>query len=148
MQVGSRVAVPVLLLSLLSGFTPAAGAKSQSAPPAPKPTSRLAARPPKPRYAEVGVERLARNPAAYRGRTFTLRGVVSAVAPKRQMFTVIDQKEYDSCRELSCSAYQIPITFTGALPETARSVLITGRLEQPQAGRYLMRASQVALAPR
>ncbi len=148
MQIGSRVVLPLLLLALLGGLTLTAGAPSQPVPPASKPATRLAARPPKPAYAEVGVERLARNPAAFRGRTFVLRGVVSAVAPQRQMFTVIDQKEYDSCRELGCSAYQIPITFTGALPETARSVLITGRLEQPQPGRYLMRASQVALAPR
>ncbi len=142
MQIGSKIAVPLFLLALLSGLTLPAGAQRQ--PEAPK--SKAGARPAKPTYAEVGVERLAKNPAAFRGRTFVLRGVVSAVAPKQQMFTVIDQKEYDSCRELGCSAYQIPITFTGALPETARSVLITGRLEQPQPGRYLMRASQVALA--
>ncbi len=148
MQIRSRAVLPLLLLALLSALVLPAGAQSQPAPSAPKPAPRLPARPPRPKYAEVGVERLAKNPAAFRGRTFILRGVVSAVAQKRQMFTVIDQKEYDSCRELGCAAYQIPITFTGALPETARSVLITGRLEQPQPGRYLMRASQVALAPR
>ncbi len=148
MRIRSRVARPLLLLALLGGLTPPAGAQSQPARPAPKPGTRLASRSPSPRYAEVGVERLARNPAAFGGRTFVLHGVVSAVAPKRRMFTVIDQKEYDSCRELGCSAYQIPVTFTGALPETARSVLVTGRLEQPQPGRYLMRASRVAPAPR
>ncbi len=144
MQTRSRIALPLLLLALLSGLTLPAGAQRQPAPP----TTQAGTGPAKPKYAEVGVERLAKNPGAFRGRTFVLRGVVSAVAPKRQMFTVIDQKEYDSCRELGCSAYQIPVTFTGALPETARSVLVTGHLEQPQPGRYLMRASRVAPAPR
>ena len=96
-------------------------------------------------YPKVGVAQLAKNPAAYRGRTFVLRGVVSGVVPKRRLFTLIDQKEYDSCRELDCSAYVVPVSFSGTLPDTAKSVLVTGRLEQPERGRYLVQASQVEL---
>ena len=96
-------------------------------------------------YPKVGVEQLAKNPAAFRGRTFVLRGVVSGVVSKRRLFTLIDQKEYDSCRELGCSAYVVPVMFSGTLPDTAKSVLVTGRLEQPERGRYLVQASQVEL---
>lgn len=96
-------------------------------------------------YPKVGVAQLAKNPTAFRGRTFVLRGVVSGVVPKRRLFTLIDQKEYDSCRELDCSAYVVPVSFSGTLPDTAKSVLVTGRLEQPERGRYLVQASQVEL---
>ncbi len=117
--------------------TPAHGTSSQ---PASAARDKAAAA-----YPKVGVEQLAKNPAAFRGRTFVLRGVVSGVVPKRRLFTLIDQKEYDSCRELGCSVYVVPVTFSGTLPDTAKSVLVTGRLEQPERGRYLVQASQVEL---
>ena len=92
---------------------------------------------------EIGVERLAKDPAAFNGRQITLRGVVADVAPQRRLFTVIDLTEYNACRELNCSSYEVPIAFSGALPETAQSVRIVGRLSQPAPGRYLVQAAKV-----
>ena len=94
---------------------------------------------------EVGVEQLAKNPSAHIGRTFVLRGVVSDVSGQDRLFTVIDQSEYQSCRELGCAAFEVPVAFAGTLPETAQAVLVTGRLEQPEPGRYRVRADRVEL---
>ena len=93
--------------------------------------------------AEIGVEQLAKDPTGFSGRAIALRGVVATATPDRHLFTVIDQSEYDSCKELSCSSYEVPVAFAGALPETARSVRIVGRLTQPEPGRYVVNASQI-----
>ena len=98
-------------------------------------------------HADLGVEQLATSPATYVGRPLSLRGVVATTASERQMFTVIDEAEYNSCRELGCAAYEVPISFAGALPETARVVRIAGRLTQLERGRYLVLAERVETLP-
>lgn len=97
--------------------------------------------------AELGVEQLAKSPAAYLGQSLRLRGVVASTAGERQLFTVIDEAEYKSCRELGCAAFEVPIAFAGALPETARTVRVAGRLEQSEPGRYVVRADSVETIP-
>ncbi len=93
--------------------------------------------------ADIAVEQLAKAPGGYAGRGITIRGVVSDVAPADKRFTVIDEAEYRSCRELGCAAYEVPVAFTGTLPETAQTVRIAGRLEQPEPGRFVVRAERV-----
>ncbi len=93
--------------------------------------------------AELAVETLAKDPAAYAGQTIVLRGVVSSVEGRQRMFTVIDEAEYQACRELGCAAYEVPVAFAGALPETATVVRVQGRLEQSEPGRYLVRAEHM-----
>ena len=93
--------------------------------------------------AELGVEQLAKSPEAYLGQSLRLRGVVASTAGERKLFTVIDEAEYKSCREFGCAAFEVPIAFAGALPETARIVRVAGRLEQPELGRYVVRADSV-----
>ncbi len=95
----------------------------------------------------LGVERLAKTPSDYATRPFKVRGVVSSVVARKGAFTLIDVEEYKSCRELDCAAYQVPVAFAGTLPDTAQTVLVTGRLEQPEPGRYLVRAEQVEREP-
>ena len=97
--------------------------------------------------AELGVEQLAKSPGAYVGQSLRLRGVVASTAGERHLFTVIDEAEYKSCRELGCAAFEVPIAFAGALPETARTVRVAGRLEQPEPGRYVVRADHVETIP-
>jgi hypothetical protein len=72
-----------------------------------------------------------------------LRGVVASAVDERDLFTVIDEAEYKSCRELGCAAFEVPIAFAGALPETARTVRVAGRLKQPEPGRYVVRTDSV-----
>lgn len=93
--------------------------------------------------AEIGVEQLAKSPGGFAGKGIMVRGVVSAIAADGHTFTVIDEAEYRSCRELGCAAYEVPIAFAGAMPETACTVRVAGRLEQPEPGRYVVRADRV-----
>ncbi len=96
--------------------------------------------------AELAVETLAKNPAAYAGQTIVLRGVVSSVEGRQRMFTVIDEAEYQACRELGCASYEVPVAFAGALPETAQVVRVRGRLERSEPGQYLVRAEHLEAA--
>lgn len=91
----------------------------------------------------LGIEQLAKAPSAYAGRALKIHGVVSSVVDEKGQFTLIDQAEYTACRELGCAAYEVPVAFAGTLPDTAQSVLVAGRLEEPEPGRYLVRADRV-----
>lgn len=93
--------------------------------------------------ADIGVEQLAKSPEGYAGRGITVRGVVSEIGSEGHMFTVIDEAEYRSCRELGCASYEVPVAFAGAMPETASAVRVSGRLEQSTPGRYIVRAERV-----
>ncbi len=97
--------------------------------------------------APLGVEQLAKAPSEFVTHSFKVRGVVSSVVARKGAFTLIDVEEYKSCRELDCAAYQVPVAFAGTLPDTAQIVLVTGRLEQPEPGHYLVRAVQVEREP-
>lgn len=96
---------------------------------------------------ELGVEQLAKAPASFARQPLALRGVVSFASVGEHRFVVIDEAEYRACRELSCSAYEVPVAFTGALPETARTVRIIGRLAQPDPDHYLVQADSVEVLP-
>ena len=69
----------------------------------------------------LGVDQVAKNPAAFADQEVRLTGVVSAVVPDEQLFAVIDQAEYASCKVVSCSQYQIPISYAGDLPAVEAS---------------------------
>lgn len=96
---------------------------------------------------ELGVEQLAKAPASFARGPLVLRGVVSFASAAQRRFTVIDEVEYRACRELGCSAYEVPVAFAGALPETARAVRIIGRLVQPDPEHYLVQADSVEVLP-
>lgn len=125
---------PVVVL-VLCGAIALAGCSQGRKPSAT--TAHLAAR------AEVGVEQLAKTPATFAAVPLALRGVVSESSANAHRFAVIDEAEYLSCRELNCSAYEVPVIFAGALPETAKTVRIVGRLAQPEPGRYVLQADSV-----
>lgn len=95
----------------------------------------------------IGVDQLAKDPAAYTDRDLTLEGVVAATLPEQRLFTVIDRAEYQACRVVTCSQYQIPIAFAGPLPPVEQPVSVTGRLVQPEPGRFLLQASRIERLP-
>ncbi len=95
----------------------------------------------------LGVEQLAKAPASFARGRLTLRGVVAFASVAEHRFTLIDEAEYRACRELSCSAYEVPVAFAGALPETAQAVRIVGRLVQPDPEHYLVQADSVEVLP-
>ena len=67
------------------------------------------------------------------------------MVPEKQLFAVIDLAEYASCKVVSCSQYQIPISYAGDLPAVEASVTVTGHLTQPEPGRFLFQASALEL---
>lgn len=91
----------------------------------------------------VSVDAVAQHPESYAAQELTLQGVVAARVPEEQRFTVIDAAEYQACRVVTCSQYQVPVAFTGELPAIEQLVTITGRLVQPEPGRYLLEARRV-----
>lgn len=95
----------------------------------------------------LSVDNLARNPAAYAEQVLTLEGVVAETVPAQQLFTVIDRAEYQACKVVTCSQYQVPIAFAGKLPQAEQVVMVTGRLVQPEPGRFLLEASRVERVP-
>ena len=68
-----------------------------------------------------------------------------AVVPKQKKFTIIDQSEYAECKVVTCARYEIPINFTGKLPGPEQVVMVTGKLVQPQPGRFLLKAKRVEI---
>ena len=95
----------------------------------------------------LGVDQLAKNPQAYTDQVVTFEGVVAELLPEQRRFTVIDRREYQSCKVVTCSQYQVPIAFAGDLPPATQAVSVTGRLVQPEPGRFLLEASRVAKLP-
>ena len=89
------------------------------------------------------VDQLAQHPEAFANQDLTLQGVVAARVPEQRQFTVIDAAEYQACKVVTCSQYQVPIAFAGELPAAEQLVTITGRLTQPEPGRYLLEAQRV-----
>jgi hypothetical protein len=95
----------------------------------------------------LDVDQLARDPATFSGHEIRLRGVVSAALPEQRLFVVIDCAEYAACKVVTCSPYQIPIAFAGELPAVEAAVVATGRLAEPEPGRYLFQATALERSP-
>jgi hypothetical protein len=91
------------------------------------------------------VDKLAKDPKGFADREITITGVVGAVVPRQKLFTIIDQSEYAECKVVTCARYEIPIDFTGKLPDPEQVVMVTGRLVQPQPGRFLFKAKRVEI---
>jgi hypothetical protein len=93
----------------------------------------------------LSVDELAKNPKAFTDREITVTGVVGAVVPKQKIFTIIDQSEYAECKVVTCARYEIPIDFSGKLPDPEQVVIITGKLVQPEPGRFLFKAKHMEI---
>jgi len=93
----------------------------------------------------LSVDKLAKDPKGFADREITVTGVVGAVVPKQKLFTIIDQSEYAECKVVTCARYEIPIDFTGKLPDPEQVVMVTGKLVQPQPGRFLFKAKRVEI---
>lgn len=93
----------------------------------------------------LSVDELAKNPKAFAGREVVVSGVVGTVVPKQKIFTIIDQSEYAECKVVTCARYEIPIEFDGKCPKPEQVIVATGRLIQPQPGRFLFKARRVEI---
>jgi hypothetical protein len=96
---------------------------------------------------DLGVDQLAKSPKPYADQEVKVLGVVAGLAPDENYFTIIDVAEYQACKVVTCSQYQIPVAFAGELPQPEQTVRVTGQLTQPQPGRFLVQATRVETLP-
>lgn len=93
----------------------------------------------------LSVDALAKSPKSFAGREIMVSGVVATVVSRQKVFTIIDQSEFEECNAVTCARYEIPIDFDGKLPEPKQVIVATGRLVQPQPGRFLFKAKRVEI---
>lgn len=93
----------------------------------------------------LSVDELAKSPKAFVGREIVVTGVVGVVVAKHNMFTIIDRSEYAECKVVTCARYEIPIEIDGNLPKPKQVIMATGKLVQPQPGRFLFKARRVEI---
>ncbi len=91
----------------------------------------------------VDVEGFAKNPYSYLGKEIQLKGVVSFVYPESQMIVLIDNKEYASCGVVTCAINQIPVAYSGSMPNVKDFVIATGKVSQSNDGKLLIKATEV-----
>lgn len=97
-----------------------------------------------PKAEGVDVANLASDPYAYKG-DITVRGGVMYAEPGKQMFHILDYREYRACRTVDCPKEWITVLYGGKLPERTNVVEITGSIEKNPAGKdgYILRAKAV-----
>ncbi len=93
----------------------------------------------------VHVDELADSPERF-DHEVTLRAVVSAVNKSQGVFSVIDSREFESCGVLTCAKHNLPVKFTGPLPEPKTVVEITGQVVESDRG-LVFDAKRVDVVP-
>ena len=79
----------------------------------------------------IEVDEFMTNVNRYQG-PVRIRGVVSAVSPNRQMIGLIDKKEFDSCKIVTCAQLTLPVFWTGRMPQVKNTVLIEGEVKEKE----------------
>ena len=91
----------------------------------------------------VSVEDFAKNPYLYLNKKIQLKGVVSFVYPESQMIVLIDNKEYASCGVVTCAINQIPVSYSGSMPNVKDFIIASGMLSQTSDGKLLFKANKI-----
>lgn len=97
-----------------------------------------------PKAEGVDVANLASDPYAYKG-DITVRGGVMYAEPGKQMFHILDYREYRACRTVDCPKEWVTVLYGGKLPERTNVVEVTGTVERNAAGKggFVLRAKGV-----
>lgn len=108
--------------------------------------SSSAAYTPFPRAKGLDVGSIVPDPFAYRGE-IQVRGAVSTVETGKKTFTIIDYREYRSCRRVDCAKEAITVFFDGKPPAVQNVVEITGVVEKDAQGEggFVLRAKAVSV---
>ena len=92
----------------------------------------------------VSVGTLAKSAKKFEGLDITVQGVVLSVSKDKNVFTLVDKTACGGCpSKSSCGVIELSVSFQGKMPKKKKSVAVTGRLTQPEEGRYLFVAKQV-----
>jgi len=76
-----------------------------------------------------GVDDFMKNVDRYRGKV-SLEGVVSAVAPEQQAFSLIDTKEFQACGVTTCAQLTLPVQWRGPVPSMGDLIRIEGQAQK------------------
>lgn len=76
-----------------------------------------------------GVEAFMKNSKRSQG-TVWVEGVVSASSPQKQMFALIDTKEFEECGVATCAPLTLPVRWMGLLPRIRERVWVQGQVEE------------------
>ncbi len=79
----------------------------------------------------LGIDDFMKNVDHYRGKV-SLQGVVSAVAPEQQAFSLIDAKEFQACGVTTCAQLTLPVQWRGSMPVVRDLVRVEGQAQEVQ----------------
>jgi hypothetical protein len=79
--------------------------------------------------AALGVEQLMIDVDNYRGEV-RVEGVVSSIAPAKQMLSLIDTREFKECGITTCARFTLPVHWTGSMPSVEDTVRINGTVKE------------------
>lgn len=77
------------------------------------------------------IEQILKSPASFLGQTVQIQGVVNQANAQKQLFSVISPREFEECGIGSCNVNeQLPIRYSGNLPEVGKRIQLVGRISQ------------------
>jgi len=74
-----------------------------------------------------GVDQFMKGVDRYRG-VVRVKGIVSAIIPSKQMFSLIDLEEFRKCGVITCATLTLPVHWTKALPEVRDTLIVEGEV--------------------
>lgn len=83
----------------------------------------------------VEIEQVIESPVPFLDKQIQIQGVVSQANSDKQLFSVISQREFQECGIAECNANeQLPVRFSGDVPEVGKPVAIIGVVKQAEKG--------------
>lgn len=75
----------------------------------------------------LGVDQFMRGVDRYRG-VVRVKGIVSAITPSKQMFSLIDLEEFKKCGVITCATLTLPVYWTKAMPGVRDTLIVEGEV--------------------
>lgn len=92
----------------------------------------------------VQVDDLAANPGRFQGE-IVVQAVVARVKPAEGIFAVIDAREFERCRSVTCAQHYVPVKFAGTLPKSETVVQMIGQIVSTDKGMVFQAKSVEAI---
>ena len=97
-----------------------------------------------PKAEGLDVDTVFSDPFAYKGE-IKVRGAVASLEPEKNLFLIIDYREYVACQGVACPAKWITVSASGKLPESGKVAEIKGMIEKDESakGGFILKANEV-----
>ena len=89
----------------------------------------------------INVDDLMNNPEVYTG-LVQVEGIVSIVNPEKQMFGLIDLREFIECGVTTCASLTLPVQWSGAMPTSGETVHVSGEVKNSN-GQFVFHAQDL-----